>query len=74
MARLPIGLAISRWTKLEFASLLARDVLMGGVNAGEARAVKALFVEVVAGSVVVWLRGAAELAKAVFRRRSGTPA
>jgi len=71
MAGLPPGhLAISRWTEVEFASLLARDVRMGGMAAGEAHATEMLFEEVVAQSLVVWLPGAEDfdLAKRFLRR------
>jgi predicted nucleic acid-binding protein len=71
MAGLPTGhLAISRWTEVEFASLLARDVRMGDMDAGEARAMETLFEEVVAQSLVVWLPGAEDydLAKRYLRR------
>ena len=71
MAGLPTGhLAISRWTEVEFASLVARDVRMGGMNAGEARAMETLFEEVVAQSLVVWLPEAEDydLARRYLRR------
>lgn len=71
MAGLPTGqLAISRWTEVEFASLLARDVRMGAMNAGEAHATATLFEEVVAQSLVVWLPEAEDydLAKRYLRR------
>jgi predicted nucleic acid-binding protein len=71
MAGLPTGhLAISRWTEVEFASLVARDVWMGGMTAGEARAMETLFDEVVAQSFVVWLpeAGDYDLAKRYLRR------
>lgn len=70
-AGLPTGhLAISRWTEVEFASLLARDPWMGGMNAGEAHAMETLFEEVVAQSLVVWLpeAGDYDLAKRCPRR------
>lgn len=56
MATLPIGqLAISRWTEVEFASSLARDVRMGGMDGEEARAADAFLEEVVTQSFVVWI-------------------
>ena len=71
MAGLPTGhLAISRWTEVEFASLLARDVRMGAMNAAEARATETLFEEVVTQSLIVWLPEAEDydLAKRYLRR------
>lgn len=71
MAGLPTGhLAISRWTEVEFASLLARDVRMGAMNAAEACATETLFEEVVAQSLVVWLPEAEDydLARRYLRR------
>jgi predicted nucleic acid-binding protein len=56
MAGLPTGeLAISRWTEVEFASLLARDVRMGAIAADEARMVDALLEDVILQSFVVLL-------------------
>ena len=56
MARMPVGeLAISRWTEVEFASLLARDVRMGTIKDEDARAADMLFEEVVQQSFVVLL-------------------
>ncbi|WP_395711479.1 type II toxin-antitoxin system VapC family toxin [Reyranella sp.] len=71
VAGLPTGhLAISRWTEVEFASLLARDVRMGAMNAAEARATETLFEEVVTQSLIVWLPEAEDydLAKRYLRR------
>ena len=54
VAGLPTGeLAISHWTEVEFASLLARDVRMRALLADEARKVDALFGSVVRQSFVV---------------------
>jgi uncharacterized protein len=59
MAGLPAGeLAISRWTQVEFASVLARDVRMGIIEGEQALAAEALFEEVVGESFVVLLPGA----------------
>jgi predicted nucleic acid-binding protein len=56
MARLPIGeLAISHWTRVEFASLLARDVRMGGLTSAAAQRANAEFEAVVEESFVVLL-------------------
>jgi predicted nucleic acid-binding protein len=54
VAKLPSGqLAISRWTEVEVASLLARDVRMGVINAGGAREADELFGDIVRRSFVV---------------------
>jgi predicted nucleic acid-binding protein len=54
MAGLPTGeLAISNWTKVEFASLLARDVRMRALRADEAREADTVFEDVVRQSFVV---------------------
>jgi predicted nucleic acid-binding protein len=56
VAGLPTGeLAISRWTEVEFASLLARDVRMGAIESEAARATDALFERVVRGSFDILL-------------------
>jgi uncharacterized protein len=51
-------LAISRWTEVEFASLLARDVRMGVIGSDQARAAGALFEDVIQQSFVVLLPSA----------------
>lgn len=48
-------LAVSQWTRVEFASLLAREVRMGGLEARAAREVEKEFESVVKASFVVWL-------------------
>ncbi|HZZ63747.1 MAG TPA: type II toxin-antitoxin system VapC family toxin [Roseiarcus sp.] len=54
VAGLPTGeLAISRWTEVEVASLLARDVRMGVIKSAEAREADALFKDIVRRSFVV---------------------
>ena len=54
MSRLQAGdFAISRWTEVEFASLLARDVRMGTLTSDQARAADALFEDVIGESFVV---------------------
>jgi predicted nucleic acid-binding protein len=59
MAGLPTGdLAVSRWTEVEFASLLARDVRMGAIGRDNARAASALFQDVILQSFVVLLPSA----------------
>jgi predicted nucleic acid-binding protein len=59
IAELPTGgLAISRWTEVEFASLLARDVRMGAIDEEEARDADALFMDVVLHSFIVLLPSA----------------
>jgi predicted nucleic acid-binding protein len=56
---LPAGtLAISHWTRVEFASLLAREVRMGGLDHPTAREVGAEFEAIVAESFVVLVPGA----------------
>ncbi len=48
---LPAGnLGISHWTRVEFSSLLAREVRMGGLSAADALAVDREFDEAVSGS------------------------
>ena len=52
----PAGtLAVSHWTRVEFASLLAREVRMGGLDQPTAREVDAEFEAIIAESFVVWL-------------------
>ncbi len=54
VAGLPTGeLAISRWTEVEVASLLARDVRMGVINSVGAGEADALFGDMVRRSFVV---------------------
>jgi predicted nucleic acid-binding protein len=48
-------LAISRWTEVEFASLLARDVRMGTIESDEAQAADADFADMILRSFVVLL-------------------
>lgn len=61
MSGLPTGeLAISRWTEVEFASLLARDVRMGAIAAAEARGAGALFQEMIVQSFIVLLPSAGD--------------
>lgn len=49
----PEGLAISRWTEVEVASLLARDVRMGVIKSFEAREADKFFGDIVRRSFVV---------------------
>jgi predicted nucleic acid-binding protein len=57
MARLPVGeLAISHWTRVEFASLLGRDVRMAGLTSEAAKRADAVFEAVVEESFVVLLQ------------------
>jgi predicted nucleic acid-binding protein len=49
----PGDLAISHWTRVEFSSLLGREVRMGGLDSRAARAADAQFEAVVAESFVV---------------------
>lgn len=54
--RLPAeALAISHWTRVEFSSLLAREVRMGGLAPDAARAADQAFEDVVAESFIVLL-------------------
>ncbi len=48
-------LAISHWTKVEFSSLLAREVRMGGMEAAVAREADTRFEALVEGSFAVLL-------------------
>ena len=66
-ARLQAGqLYVSHWTRVEFASLIAREVRMGGLAEADALLAIGQFDEMVAGSFQVLAPGAAdyELAKA----------
>lgn len=59
MTGLPPGeLAISHWTRVEFSSLLAREVRMGGLDGQAARAADAQFETVVTETFVVLLPNA----------------
>ena len=61
MAGLPSSeLAVSHWTRVEFASILAREVRMRAIAAAAAREVDAVFEAMVAESFVVWLPGAGD--------------
>jgi uncharacterized protein len=71
IAGLPTGeLAVSRWTEVEFASLLARDVRMGAIGGDQARAADALFEDVILNSFIVLLPSGAdyELARSYLLR------
>ena len=58
---LPAGeLAISHWTRIEFSSLLAREVRMGGLDSRVARDADAQFDALVAESFVVLLPNAGD--------------
>lgn len=66
IAKLPAGeLYVSHWTRVEFASLIAREVRMGGLTEADAVAAIDQFDELVAESCQVLAPGAAdfELAK-----------
>jgi len=47
------SLAVSKWTAVEFASLISRDVRMGALTAGQGRRLIAEFDSMVAASLVV---------------------
>ena len=49
------ALAVSHWTRVEFASLLAREVRMGGLDAGTARAAGSRFEALIGESFAVLL-------------------
>lgn len=49
------ALAVSHWTRVEFASLLAREVRMGGLEAAAAREVGSQFETMIEESFVVFL-------------------
>ena len=55
------ALAVSHWTRVEFASLLAREVRMGGLEAAAAREAGSQFDTVIAESFVVLLPNRADL-------------
>ena len=66
IAKLPAGeLYVSPWTRVEFTSLIAREVRMGGLTEGDALAAIGQFDELVAESCQTLVPGAAdfELAK-----------
>ena len=63
---LPVGsLQVSQWTRVEFASLIAREFRLGGMAQAEALQAIGQFDDMVAGSCQVLVPGAAdyELAK-----------
>jgi predicted nucleic acid-binding protein len=61
VVRLPAGeLAVSHWTRVEFSSLLAREVRMGGLDDRAAEAADAQFEAVVRESFVVFLPNAGD--------------
>lgn len=47
------ALAVSKWTSVEFASLVSRDVRMGGLTAGQGRGLIAEFDSIIVASFVV---------------------
>ena len=53
-------LAVSHWTRVEFSSLLARQVRMGGLEAGAAREADARFDSMLGGSFAVLLPNGAD--------------
>ena len=66
----PDELAVSHWTRVEFSSLLAREVRMGGLSADAARAADARFETMIGESFAVLLPGRADfdLARAFLGR------
>lgn len=70
LAKVPAGeLYLSHWTRVEFASLIAREVRMGGLAESDALLAIAQFDELVADSFQVLAPGVAdyELAKAYIQ-------
>lgn len=63
-------LAVSHWTRVEFSSLLAREVRMGGLSADAARAAGARFEAMIEESFAVLLPSGADfdLARAFLGR------
>ena len=57
-------LAVSHWTRVEFASLLAREVRMGGLEAAAAREAGSRFDTVIAESFVVFSPNRADFDRA----------
>ena len=71
IAKLPAGqLYISHWTRVEFSSLISREVRMGGLSEENALTAIGQFDELVRDSFQVLLPGAAdyELAKGYIQR------
>ena len=69
-AKLPVGeLYVSRWTRVEFASLIAREVRMGGLAEADALLAIAQFDELVTDSFQIVTPGIAdyELAKTTIQ-------
>lgn len=69
-AKLPVGeLYVSHWTRVEFASLIAREVRMGGFAESDALLAIAQFDELVTDSFQIVAPGVAdyELAKATIQ-------
>ena len=69
-AKLPVGeLYVSHWTRVEFASLIAREVRMGGLAESDALLAIAQFDELVTDSFQIVTPGIAdyELAKATIQ-------
>jgi predicted nucleic acid-binding protein len=64
------GLAVSQWTRVEFCSLVAREVRMKHLNTQTAEAVIAEFEALVQESCQVWLPSAADynLARTLLAR------
>lgn len=57
-------LAVSHWTRVEFSSLLAREVRMGGLDGATARDADSQFEAVIAESFVVLLPNADDFGRA----------
>jgi len=69
----PDSLAVSHWTRVEFSSLLAREVRMGGLDAATARDTDAAFEAVVRESFHVLTPAAEDFDRAkTYLGRPGT--
>ena len=65
MQHLPAGdLAVSHWTAVEFSSLLALHIRMGGLTPDDARTINAAFDTMIDASFVVLLPGADDFKRA----------
>lgn len=65
IARLPAdGLAISQWTRVEFASVIAREVRMRTLSEMQARTLLNAFDALTESSLHIWLPAAADFQRA----------
>ena len=61
----PSDLAVSHWTRVEFASLLAREVRMGGLDPGAAREAGWRFEAMIRESFIVLLPNSSDFDRAL---------